>query len=95
MSMALGWQPTERVSAQLTVTSLFDRCWQRGFPWDSPTTCIYAQLPSNLLAPAGNFVANPPIQLAFPYGSWYNNTEIGQTGQKLPTQVSVEMNFKL
>jgi hypothetical protein len=95
MSLALGWQPTERVGATLTVTSLIDHCYQRGFPWDSPTTCIYAQLPSNLLAPAGNFVANPPIQLAFPYGSWYNNTEIGQEGQKSPTSFSLEMNFKL
>jgi len=95
MSLGLGWQPTDRVGASLTVTSLIDHCYQHNFPWDSATTCIYAQLPSNLLAPAGNFVANPPIQLAFPYGSWYNNTEIGQEGQKSPTSCSLEMNFKL
>ena len=95
MSLGIGWQPTDRIGANLTVTSLIDHCYQRGFPWDSPTTCIYGQLPSNLLAPAGNFVANPPIQLAFPYGSWYNNTEIGQEGQKSPTSLSLEMNFKL
>jgi hypothetical protein len=95
MNVALGWQPTDRVGVQLTATSLIDHCYQRKFPWDSGTTCIYAQLPSNLLAPAGNFVANPPVQLAYPYGSWYNNTEIGQEGQKTPTSFSMEMTFKL
>jgi hypothetical protein len=95
MSLSAGWQPSDRVGVTVTAANLVDHCWQRRFPWDSGTTCIYAQLASNILAPAGNFVSNPPPQLAFPYGSWYNNTEIGQTGQKLPTQVSVEMNFKL
>jgi carboxypeptidase family protein/TonB-dependent receptor-like protein len=95
MSLSATWQPTDRMGITATATNLIDHCWQRGFPWDSSTTCIYAQLASNLLAPAGNFVSNPPTQLLYPYGSWYNNTEIGQTGQKLPTQLSVEMNFKL
>jgi hypothetical protein len=95
MSLALNWQPTDRVGVTATAANLIDHCYQRRFPWDSHTTCIYAQLASNLLAPAGNFVSSPPIQLAYPYGSWYNNTEIGQTGQKLPTELTVEMNFKL
>ncbi|MBV8162663.1 MAG: TonB-dependent receptor [Candidatus Eremiobacteraeota bacterium] len=95
MSLAFGWQPTDKISTTFTVTSLIDHCWQRGFPWDSATTCIYAQLPSNLLSPGGNFLPNPPIQLAYPYGSWYNNTEIGQEGQKTPTSYSFEMSFKL
>lgn len=95
MSLSAGWQPSDRVGMTITAANLIDRCWQRHFPWDSSTTCIYGQLASNLLAPAGNFVSNPPPQLAFPYGSWYNNTEIGQTGQKLPPEFTVEMNFKL
>ena len=94
-NLSLGWQPSERVSATLSVASLIDHCFQRGFPWDSPSTCVYAQLPSNLLAPAGNFVANPPVQLAFPYSSWYNNTEIGQEGQRSPTSATLELQFKL
>jgi hypothetical protein len=95
MALSATWQPSDRVGVTATAANLIDHCWQRRFPWDSNTTCVYAQLPSNILAPAGNFVSNPPIQLAFPYGSWYNNTEIGQTGQKLPTELTVEMNFKL
>jgi outer membrane receptor protein involved in Fe transport len=94
-NFALNYEVSDRINATLTGTSLMDRCWQRGFPWDSPTTCIYGQLASNLLAPAGNFVANPPPQLAFPYGSWYNNTEIGQEGQKSPTIWTLETTFKL
>jgi hypothetical protein len=95
MSLAANWQASDRISLTATATNLLDHCWQRNFPWDSSTTCIYAQLASNLLAPAGNFLSNPPIQLAYPYGSWYNNTEIGQTGQKLPTEFTMEMSFKL
>ena len=56
---------------------------------------MYAQLASNLLAPAGNFVANPPKQLAYPYGNWYNNIEIGQEGQKLPIEATVQVQFKI
>lgn len=94
-NLAIGLHVSDRIEATLTGSSLIDRCWQRGFPWDSQTTCVYGQLASNLLAPAGNFVANPPIQLAYPYGSWYNNTEIGQEGQKSPTTWSLETTFKL
>jgi len=95
MSLSAGWQPSDRVGLTFTAANVIDHCWQRHFPWDSQSTCIYAQLPSNLLAPAGNFVSSPPIQLTYPYGSWYNNTEIGQTGQKLPPVMTMEMTFKL
>jgi Carboxypeptidase regulatory-like domain/TonB dependent receptor-like, beta-barrel/TonB-dependent Receptor Plug Domain len=95
MSLSATWQPSDRIGVTATAANLIDHCWQRNFPWDAQTTCIYAQLASNLLAPAGNFVSNPPIQLAYPYGSWYNNTEIGQTGQKMPTELTMEMTLKL
>jgi hypothetical protein len=95
MSLSAGLEVNDRVGFTLTAANLIDHCWQRGFAWDSSTTCIYGQLASNLLAPAGNFVNNPPPQLAYPYGSWYNNTEIGQEGQKLPTTLTLEMTAKL
>ena len=62
-NLALGYEVTPRVKATLTLANLLDRCSQRGEPWDAANTCIYAQIASNLLAPAGNFVANPPAQL--------------------------------
>jgi len=94
-NLSLGYELSSRVSLNFTLTNLVDTCWQRGYPWDSPTTCTYAQLASNLLAPAGNFVTNPPVQLAFPYGNWYNNTEVGQEGQKIPTEAVFDVQYKL
>jgi hypothetical protein len=94
-NLSIDVRLSDRIETTLTGSSLIDHCWQRGFPWDDPHTCIYGQLPSNLLAPAGNFVARPPIQLAYPYASWYNNTEVGQEGQKSPPTWTLETTFKL
>jgi TonB dependent receptor len=94
-SVSLGYEVSSRIKSTLSFTNLIDHCYQRGRPWDSPTTCVYGQLASNLLAPAGNFVNNPPVQLAYPYGSWYNDSEIGQIGQKSPPQAVLELEFKL
>jgi hypothetical protein len=94
-NLALSYDVTPRVKTTLTLANLVDHCFQRGEPWDEPNTCIYAQLASNLLAPAGNFVANPPIQLRYPYGNWYYNQQVGAEGQKIPLQATFETNFKL
>jgi outer membrane receptor protein involved in Fe transport len=94
-NLALGYEVTPRAKATLTLANLVDRCFQRGNPWDASNTCIYAQLASNLLAPAGNFVANPPAQLKYPYGNWYYNQQVGAEGQKIPVQATFEMTFKL
>jgi hypothetical protein len=95
MNFSISASVSDRVDTTLTVANLIDHCYQRGFPWDSPTTCIYGQLASNLLAPAGNFVAHPPVQLAYPYGNWYNNVEVAQEGQRSPTEWTLETTFKL
>jgi hypothetical protein len=94
-NLALGYDVAPRIKATLTLANLVDRCFQRGNPWDSSNTCVYAQLASNLLAPAGNFVANPPVQLKYPYGNWYYNQQVGAEGQKIPVQATFEMSFKL
>ncbi len=94
-NLALSYDVTPRVKTTLTFANLVDQCFQRGEPWDAPNTCIYAQLASNLLAPAGNFVANPPIQLRYPYGNWYYNQQVGAEGQKIPLEATFEVNVKL
>jgi len=94
-NIAFGYDVSANIHATVTVANLVDQCFQHHYAWDSSTTCMYAQLASNLLAPAGNFVANPPVQLAYPYGNWYNNIEIGQTGQKSPLQATFEVQFKI
>ncbi len=95
LNAQFSYQATNKVSFTLTLTDLTDLCFQRKYAWDNGSTCVYAQLPSNLLAPAGNFVANPPIQLAYPYGSWYNNSQTGFVGQKLPFGAFLSADIRL
>ena len=94
MGLQVEYDFSKHLNTVLTFANLVDTCAQHHMPWDNGTTCMYGQLASNLLAPAGNFVANPPVQLAFPYGNWYNNLEIGQEGQKLPVEATLQVNFK-
>ncbi|MBV8170560.1 MAG: TonB-dependent receptor [Candidatus Eremiobacteraeota bacterium] len=95
MGLQLEYDFNPHVSTILTFANLIDTCYQHHMPWDSSSTCMYAQLASNLLAPAGNFTNTPPIQLAYPYGNWYNNLEIGQEGQKLPLEATLQVTFKM
>jgi hypothetical protein len=93
-NLSISYDFSPRFRSTLTVANLIDHCYQRNVPWANGPTCEYAQLPSNFLPPAGNFVDNPPIQLAYPYGEWYNNIEIGQIGQRNPTEAVLEFSFK-
>ncbi len=95
LNAQFSYEATSRVKLTATLTGLLDQCFQRKYPWDNGSTCVYAQLPSNALAPAGNFVANPPPQLAYPYASWYNNSQTGFVGQKLPFNAFVSADIKL
>ncbi len=95
LNLQFAYEITPKVKVTLTMTGLEDLCFQRKYAWDNGSTCVYAQLPSNLLAPAGNFVANPPVQLAYPYGSWYNNSQTGFVGQKLPFGAFVQADVRI
>jgi hypothetical protein len=91
------YEASNNIKFTLTATGLADLCFQRGYAWDNKSTCVYAQLASNLLAPAGNFVpaAQTPIQLRYPYGSWYNNSQTGFVGQKLPFNAFLSADIRL
>ncbi|HEY7992645.1 MAG TPA: TonB-dependent receptor [Candidatus Eremiobacteraceae bacterium] len=93
-NLSVGYKFSPHLSATFTAANLIDHCYQHNVPWQNGPTCEYAQLQSNLLAPAGNFVANPPIQLRYPYGSWYNNIEIAQMGQRNPIEATLEFEVK-
>ena len=88
LNFQTAYEINRNVRAVLTLTGLIYHCYQRGYPWDNPSTCVYAQLPSNHLAPVGNFLAGTtipvPQQLAYPYSSWYNNSQTGDVGQRIP-----------
>jgi len=94
-NLQFAYQASRAVNFTLSMTGITDTCYQRHEPWDSTSTCVYAQLASNLLAPAGNFVTNPPIQLQYPYGSWYNNSQTGFVGQKLPFSAFLSADIRL
>jgi hypothetical protein len=97
LNFQTGYEFTKNLRAVLTLTSLIDHCYQRGYRWDNPTTCVYAQLPSNHLAPVGNFVdpSTAPVQLRYPYGSFYNNVQTGFVGQMLPFSAFLNLEVRL
>lgn len=89
-----------RIKTNLILTNLVDRCGQRGYAWDNPNVCVYAALPSGILAPAGNFfpnsaVATAPVQLKYPYTFWLNNNNTGFVGVRIPFQATFNVEVKL
>jgi hypothetical protein len=95
----LGYEVTPRVRLTLTMTGLIDHCYQRGYAWDNASTCVYAQLPSNGQPPVGNFLQGTglptPPQLAYPYSSWYNNSQTGYVGQRIPFNAFFNVQVRL
>ncbi len=103
MNLQLSYDLTPAVSVTLSAVNVIDKCFQRGYAWDNPTTCVYSTLPSNILAPVGNFFgttpgglpAGGPTQLAYPYGTFFNITEVGTTSVIQPFGFFVNFNIKL
>jgi hypothetical protein len=97
--LSLNLQASYEVNSHATVTvtasNLYNQCFQRGYAWDDSNICMYSNLPSNILAPAGNFLQTPPVQLKYPYGPWSNQTEVGYTAVKQPFQLTVDLNLRL
>jgi hypothetical protein len=96
-NLQISYAPNKRTKATLLLTSLFDTCSQRGYAWDNQSTCVYGQLPSNHLAPVGNFVpvTQAPMQLRYPYSSWLNNEWVGFVGQQLPFTAFLNVEFSV
>ncbi len=97
--LTLNLQTSYEISPRMTVTfqavNLYDRCFQRGYAWDNSVTCVYSTLPSNILAPAGNFLKNPPLQLRYPYGTFFNVTEVGISSVSQPFGFFADLSIKL
>jgi hypothetical protein len=96
-NLQMSYDINPRMTLTLIANNIYNKCFQRGYVWDDPNTCIYSNLPSNVLAPSGNFLAGSvtPIQVLYPYGTWFNNTQVGYTSELQPFQVTVELNVKL
>lgn len=96
-NLQIGYDLTPTMSLTLIANNVYNRCFQRGFAWDDSNTCIYSNLPSNILAPSGNFLApaSTPIQVKYPYGTWFNNTQVGYTSELQPFQITLDLNVRL
>ncbi|HZV77036.1 MAG TPA: TonB-dependent receptor [Candidatus Babeliales bacterium] len=97
--LSVNLQASYDISPRMTLTvqavNLYNQCYQRGYAWDNSVTCVYSNLPSNILAPSGNFVKNPPVQLRYPYGTFYNITEVGISSVTQPFGFFADLSFKL
>ena len=95
LNLQTSFDVTPSATLTLQAVNLYNQCFQRGFVWDNSVTCVYSNLPSNILAPAGNFVKNPPAQLRYPYGTFYNITEVGISSVLQPFGFFADLNVKL
>jgi hypothetical protein len=95
LNLQANYEVAPRVSLTMTASNLFNECFQRGYAWDDGNICMYSNLPSNILAPAGNFLTAPPVQLKYPYGPWSNQNEVGYTAVKQPFQLTFDLHVRL
>ena len=95
LNLQASYDINSRVTLTMTASNLYNACFQRGYAWDDSNICMYSNLPSNILAPAGNFLTTPPVQLKYPYGPWSNQNEVGYTAVKQPFQMTVDLNLRL
>jgi len=100
MGIALTYDVSPRITANLNFTNVLDVCGQRGYAWDNPSVCAYSSLPTNFLYPAGNFYPNSyssraPAQLQYPYAFWFNGNNTGYLGVVEPLQVTGSLTFRL
>jgi Carboxypeptidase regulatory-like domain/TonB dependent receptor len=95
LNLQSSYDVTPRVTLTVQAVNLYNQCFQRGYAWDNSVTCVYSNLPSNILAPAGNFVKNPPVQLRYPYGTFYNITEVGISSVRQPFGFFADLSVKI
>ncbi|HEV3195976.1 MAG TPA: TonB-dependent receptor [Candidatus Cybelea sp.] len=95
LNLQTSYDLTPRVTLTFMAVNLYDKCFQRGYAWDNSATCVYSTLPSNILAPSGNFVKNPPVQLRYPYGTFYNITEVGISSVMQPFGFFADISVKI
>jgi hypothetical protein len=95
LNLQLSYDISPKVSLSLQAVNLYSACYQRGYAWDNRFTCVYSSLPSNILPPAGNFVRNPPVQLKYPYCTFFNVTEVGISSTTQPFNLFGSINVKL
>ncbi len=94
-NLQASYDLSPRMTLTVQAVNLYNQCFQRGYAWDNSVTCVYSNLPSNILAPSGNFVKNPPPQLRYPYGTFFNVTEVGISSVRQPFGFFADVSIKL
>ena len=100
-NLQVSYEMSPRLTFTVIANNLYNHCFQRGYSWDDQSTCWYSSLPSNILAPngpgtqPGAYLTNPPLQLTYPYGVWFNNTQVGITSARQPFQFTAQLDIKL
>jgi hypothetical protein len=95
LNLQMAYDVTPQVSLTATLDNLVNVCGQRGYAWDNSVTCTYSNLASNVQPPSGNFLTTPPPQLKYPYGTFFNITEVGATSTLQPFNFFVNVNVKI
>ncbi len=95
LNLQLSYQVSRNATLTFQAVNLYNKCFQRGFAWDNSETCAYSSLPSNILPPAGNFLTNPPVQLKYPYGTFFNVTEVGLSSVTQPFNFFAALHVKI
>ncbi len=95
LNLQLSYDVNPRIGVTATIDNIVNTCPQRGYAWDNSLTCNYSNLPSNVQPPAGNFLTNAPVQVKYPYGSFFNITEVGATSVLQPLNFFVNVNVKI
>jgi hypothetical protein len=95
LNLSASYDFTDRLSVNFSAVNIYNRCFQRGYAWDNPQTCVYSSLPSNILGAAGNFLAAPPPQVRYPYGTFFNITEVGTSSMVQPLNFFATFTYKI
>jgi hypothetical protein len=95
LNLQASYDLTPKVTLTVQAANLYNRCFQRGYPWDNPLTCEYSDLPSEILAPSGNFLKNPPAQLRYPYGTYFNCSGAGYSAVLQPFSFFASLRIRL
>jgi outer membrane receptor protein involved in Fe transport len=103
LNLQASYDVSPRVSITASAVNVYNKCFQRGYAWDNAQTCVYSNLPSNILAPSGNFLKTSaagipevaPIQTRYPYGTFFDITEVGASSVIQPFNFFVTATVKL
>jgi hypothetical protein len=94
LNLALTFDTSRRTRISIVAANLVNRCYGHGYAWETPTVCYYSSLPATV-APAGNFLSKPPVQLSYPYGPYLNGIYAGTTTARQPFQLTADYEVKL